>query len=33
MVVATRTDGNARAARSDAATAARMLARFNAGAS
>jgi hypothetical protein len=33
MVVATRTDGNARAARSDAATAARMLARLNAAAS
>ena len=33
MVVATRTDGNARAARSEAATAARRLARLNAGAS
>jgi hypothetical protein len=32
MVVATRTDGNARAARSEAVTAARMLARLNAGA-
>jgi hypothetical protein len=33
MVVATRTDGNAKAARSEAASAARMLARLNAGVS
>jgi hypothetical protein len=32
MVVATRTDGNAKAARSEAATAARFIARLNAAA-